>query len=191
MLKTIIINIIELYCNYIFVFFEFLYYKYQLFRYDYIEPKNSWKCLTLINNDDEYYEHYDNNIVPYKNNWSLFIQKLDNGCYLYNNELFFGSSYIQPIKSSVFFLSITVKQNNFTFNINLKKNEYIVGNNILSKLHILRYIKYNCLFNYNNFNINNPYKIIIMDSKMNTTEINAKQYILIDKTTYKVCNLQN
>jgi hypothetical protein len=154
--------------------------------YEYNEPTTqSWKCICSLDNNI-YSDYYDNIITPYKTNWGLFIEKLQNGYYLYNNEFTFLNNYTQYEKSSVFFLSITLIQNNLIININLKKNEYIVGNNLLSKIHIIRYIKYNNIWNNIFFDINIPYKIEIIDSKMNKIEINEKQCILLDKHKFVV-----
>lgn len=206
MYNIIFINIITFYCTYIYPYVELIYNiynnAYKLIIYDYIEPYNinkEWKCLVILNNNI-YYEFYDDNIIPYKNNNSLlYIQKLQNGYYLYNNELTFNKlekqneltfNKLEEIKyerSSIFFLSITLIQNNINFNIHLKKNEYIVGNKLFSKQHIVRYIKYEVWWNWIRFNIKKSYKISIIDTKMNIIEINDNQLILLDKKHINIC----
>jgi hypothetical protein len=179
--------------------YKFIYNRYKLLTTKYIEPDSidenikGWKCLAYFagNKYDEQYLDYG---TPYKTRWALWIEKLDNGFYLYNNTPLLqngGDSsdngepncQIKWQRSMVFFFSITVSQGDNEYTITLKKDEYIVGNTILSSLHIMRYAKYN---NWHNWCDIEPYTITIMDNKMKTVELNRNQAILLAKMKYDI-----
>jgi hypothetical protein len=156
-----------------------------------------------------YMEHYNDVIVPYRCPDGLLIQKLENGYYLYDNIMMYDTKLPQvretangeivcyPAcnrvgtyeKSSVFFLLITVTQNTNHYTINLKKDEYIVGNRILSKIHIARYANYdNTVWKW--FDIEKPYCVHLMDNKMCSFKVAPTQYIQLEKRTYVVNHVQ-
>jgi hypothetical protein len=180
-----------LYClnifNEIILIYNILLYKWSNIS---IEPnKIKWKSLGYINNNNIFFDFYDKNILYYKNNWSIYVEKLENGFYLYNNQLLIDGTTKFFEKSSINFLLIILIQNNNKYNILLKNNEYIVGNIILSKIFICRYFKYNYLSNFKYFNIKIPYIIKIIDNNINNIEINENQSILLNKNDYSIIPL--
>jgi hypothetical protein len=163
----------------------------------YNEPgQSNWECLALLDYveyNGDYMEYYNHEVFPAKLDYGLWIKKLENGYYIYNNESMFSYDVklvTQPEpqyeKSSVYFLSITLLQNGTQFNIKLKRDEYIVGNELLSKVHIARYSKYDGWWR---FNTKLPYVIQIMDNRMNVFNIDHTNAIILEKKTYNIINL--
>jgi hypothetical protein len=93
---------------------------------------------------------------------------------------------IPPIQSKVKFISIEYTNPNMksTCFIDLKKNEYLVGNEILSNLFIKRYFGYRPI----DVDFNKPYTLNIIDGDLNTIQLQAKQYILLREDTYEIIN---
>jgi ABC-type transport system involved in Fe-S cluster assembly fused permease/ATPase subunit len=204
--QSIAINTIKNYCIYFFPIIESLYKTFshyaKLTTTKYIEPSSlkGWTCLVYFNNNNKYVEYYNEDNIDYHNNYitkpitttMLCIQRLpiggttignNDGFYLYNNEV----ANATHEKSSVFFFTITLIQKKLHQEIILKKDEYIIGNQLLSKLHILRYVKYNGI---TGFTHDEPYVIEIMDNKFNIFNINQTQYVLLKgKHTYEIHTL--
>lgn len=189
--------IMKYYSIYIYPYIDNLYNiffnKFKLFLYNYIEPDDkNWDCYTIISNDDgKYYEYYYHKVEYYDENSILYIQKINNQYYLYDNELYNNKMSYEITekinRSSIFFLSITILQNDLVFDIKLKKSECIIGNKLFSKKHIARYINYDNKWKWIRFNIHKPYKIILIDYNMNKNIINEKQYIIL-YDMYYTCN---
>jgi hypothetical protein len=151
--------------------------------------------LVYLNDKNKYAEYYNDeelnasaiNASAINASFStLWIQRLpETGFYLYNNNIATTITTAATTtattatheKSSVYFFTITLIQNNLNQEIKLKKDEYIIGNQLLSRLHILRYINYN---NITGFAHDKPYIIEIMDNKFNIFQINNTHYILLD-----------
>lgn len=210
MITSILFHTTMFFCTYVYPFiqniYKFVYNRYKLLTTKYIEPDSidenvkGWKCLAYYRND-KYEERY----IDYgslgglteklcKTRWALFIEKLDNGFYLYNN----NNPLLQNgddgddgnnkcsddyKKSLVFFFSIVISQGDNEYEMILKKDEFIVGNQLLTPLHIMRYAKYN---NWKNWRDNEPYTITIMDNKIKTVELNCNQAILLEKMKYAI-----
>jgi hypothetical protein len=70
--------------------------------------------------------------------------------------------------------------------INIPKNWFLIGNEILSSIFILRYLQYQSsefVFDYN-------YILQIIDNNINQFNMKCHQYILLEENEYKVLNLQ-
>jgi len=93
------------------------------------------------------------------------------------------SKYIVE-KSDVKFLSIEYSNPDMkeTISITLNKDVFQIGNEILSKAFILRYLQYQTQY----YVYANDYTITVIDDKVNQITLNSKQYILLDKNNYKV-----
>jgi len=88
--------------------------------------------------------------------------------------------------SDVKFLSIEYKSDNEQNPIvlELNKNDYLVNNEILSSGFVARALNYQ--IPYSKYDPN--YKVKIMDNELKTFEIDATQYIVLNKTDYTVMN---
>jgi len=93
------------------------------------------------------------------------------------------SKYIVE-KSDVKFLSIEYSNPDMkeTISITLNKDVFQIGNEILSKAFVLRYLQYQTQY----YVYANDYTITVIDDKVNQITLNSKQYILLDKNNYKV-----
>lgn len=87
-------------------------------------------------------------------------------------------------KSDVKFLSIEYYHKDMVVPIviNLDKQLFQIGNEILSNAFILRYLQYQT----QSYIFANDYIIKIMDDKVNEITLNSKQYILLEKNEYKI-----
>ena len=118
-------------------------------------------------------------------NAQLFTLKYDNK-YLYR--LTQSNTNIQLNLSTVRFLSIlyTHPKMEHPIHINIPKNWFLIGNEILSSIFILRYLQYQSsefVFDYN-------YILQIIDNNINQFNMKCHQYILLEENEYKVLNLQ-
>ena len=76
--------------------------------------------------------------------------------------------------------------------IEIPKSHYIIGNDILSKTYILRYLEHN-LPNYSRWEFDEfTYSVRIMDSEFNVFSISGDQYIRITESSHKIIeNIKN
>ncbi len=76
--------------------------------------------------------------------------------------------------------------------IEIPKSHYIIGNDILSKTYILRYLEHN-LPNYSRWEFDEfTYSVRIMDSEFNVFSISGDQYIRITESSHKIMeNVKN
>jgi hypothetical protein len=91
--------------------------------------------------------------------------------------------------SDIRFLSIEYshpKMKN-TLYIELSKNHFLIGNQILSFVFILRYLHYN--FYQNQYIFDEDYTLNIMDNNINMITINANQYCELEESIYKIVDL--
>ncbi len=93
------------------------------------------------------------------------------------------SKYIVE-KSDVKFLSIEYSNPDMkeSISITLNKDVFQIGNEILSKAFVLRYLQYQTQY----YVYANDYTITVIDDKVNQITLNSKQYILLDKNEYKI-----
>lgn len=188
MIQQLLLHSVKFFLDYIFPYIEYVisYTKkiYLLCTYSYQEPvHDEWKCLIYISNNEymEYYFSYE--LRPYDTKWGLWIYKLKNGMYIYNNADMYGETQENIYeKSNVYFLSIKLQQGNNCTSIHIKKNEYIEKNTLLSYLYIVRYMKYN----KHRFDMDKPYTITLFDNKLKTNIIHKNQYIILGKDTYMI-----
>ena len=174
------------YCRYVYPYVDAIYTMLKV-RQKYIEPSvNGWNCLVYFDKKGSYNEYYYGDMTlseqyRFGDGDKLWITQLPNGYYLYNN------TNTQNKKSSVYFLTIVILfDDGMQQEIKLKKNEYIVGNLILTPLHILRYLKYNSNGGNCGFTNNTPFSIELMDNKLKVFKIRNGESILLDNTTYSV-----
>lgn len=87
-------------------------------------------------------------------------------------------------KSDVKFLSIEYSNPDMkeSISIILNKDVFQIGNEILSKAFVLRYLQYQTQY----YVYANDYTITVIDDKVNQIILNSKQYILLDKNEYKI-----
>jgi len=86
------------------------------------------------------------------------------------------------IPSSVVLLTVTLKVNNKTINMDVDANHMYVNNELFSRGFITRYIKYNNI----DINCTGDYIINIMDNDINMVTLNSNQYLVINKTDYLI-----
>jgi hypothetical protein len=150
-----------------------------------IEPTHTtWKCLALCDRDGHYWELYDRVSVPYIHPSVLTIEMCSNG--MRHIRFIEDPTCDQPCQSSVFFLSIVVTQHGREYHIRLRKNEYCVGNSLLSRHHIARYAQYDFWWTWWRFRWNEPYIVSVFDRYMNTCHVTHTQHVILDKKTYHI-----
>lgn len=117
----------------------------------------------------------------------LITMKTDNK-YIYkicnrDNECFAELPYEL---SKVKFLNIEYihPQNQSSITIQLDRNSYLVGNEILSPTFVKRQLEY--MNSSKNFDM--TYVLKIMDNNLNNFELKSDEYIVLDKMEYKVVN---
>jgi hypothetical protein len=97
-----------------------------------------------------------------------------------------GDQYCAEGKSSARFLGIEYVCGNLpSIQIDIPKSHYMVGNEILSKAYVLRYLEH--LPIYSNWIYSEPdYILRLIDCDSNIFVMNSKQYILLEKDKYVV-----
>jgi len=87
-------------------------------------------------------------------------------------------------KSDVKFLSIEYINPDMkeAISLTLNKDLFQIGNEILSKAFVLRYLQYQTQY----YVYANDYTITVIDDKVNQFTLNSKQYIILDKNDYKI-----
>jgi hypothetical protein len=164
-----------------------------LYNYDYteqyihIEESTSEELLKKYNHMLQ--EKIPNFIKGESNTEILFLLKTPN---FYLSNIFNEYNYddelkIELEKSDVSFINIDyvhplMKE---PINILLDSHYFYIGNEILSKSFILRYLKYQT----NSFEYSNDYVIKIMDSNINQITLNSNQYIVLEKDNYTIKNV--
>uniref|UniRef100_A0A6C0LNN7 Uncharacterized protein n=1 Tax=viral metagenome TaxID=1070528 RepID=A0A6C0LNN7_9ZZZZ len=88
--------------------------------------------------------------------------------------------------SKIKFLNIEYShpENNSSITIQLDRNAYLVGNEILSSAFVKRQLEY--MNSSKNFDM--TYVLKIMDNNLNNFELKSDEYIVLDKMEYKVMN---
>jgi len=88
--------------------------------------------------------------------------------------------------SKIKFLNIEYihPQNQSSITIQLDRNSYLVGNEILSPTFVKRHLEY--MNSSKNFDM--TYVLKIMDNNLNNFELKSHEYIVLDKMEYKVVN---
>lgn len=69
--------------------------------------------------------------------------------------------------------------------LDIPRGYYMEGNEILSPMFVLRYLKYNC----DSYVYDSKYKLKIMDNNINNVELDNTQYVLLEKEGYKIMKL--
>lgn len=115
----------------------------------------------------------------------LVILKNDNFtiCRLANSEV----TVKKPIHVKNRFLTVEYKHKNIESSIDiiLKKSELLEGNEILSFAFLNKYL----LYNYANFVIDKDYTLYIVDTELNTLELNCDNYIRLTQSGYEIASL--
>jgi hypothetical protein len=90
-------------------------------------------------------------------------------------------------KSDVKFLSIEYINPDMKepISFTLNKDLFQIGNEILSKAFVLRYLQYQT----EHYVYANDYTITVIDDKVNQFTLNSKQYIILDKNDYKIMTI--
>jgi hypothetical protein len=117
-------------------------------------------------------------LITMKNN-NKYIYKICN----LENECF---SELPKELSKVKFLNIEYvhPENQSSITIQLDRNSYLVGNEILSPTFVKRQLEY--MNSSKNFDM--TYVLKIMDNNLNNVELKSDEYIVLDKMEYKVVN---
>ena len=91
-------------------------------------------------------------------------------------------------KSDVKFLSIEYLNPDMKEPISfiLNKHLFQIGNEILSKTFVLRYLQYQT----EHYVYANDYTVTVIDDNVNQFTLNSKQYILLDKNEYKIITME-
>jgi hypothetical protein len=117
-------------------------------------------------------------LITMKNN-NKYIYKICN----LENECF---SELPKELSKVKFLNIEYihPENQSSITIQLDRNSYLVGNEILSPTFVKRHLEY--MNSSKNFDM--TYVLKIMDNNLNNFELKSHEYIVLDKMEYKIVN---
>jgi hypothetical protein len=93
---------------------------------------------------------------------------------------------IPPIKSSVKFISIEYTHPNMKSSlfIDLDKNYYMVGNELLSPIFVKRYLCYQSL----KYWFDGGYVLNIIDGELNSVSIKSNQHVVLNNDTYEIVN---
>jgi len=126
---------------------------------------------------------YKENLLYAKYN-NIYISRIQHKCHIINK---FQSITDFNIPSTVGFLSVTLKINNKTINMDVDKNHMYVNNELLSRGFITRYIKYNNI----DIILNDDYSINIMDNDINMVTLKSNQYLVINKDDYDIKTMNN
>ncbi len=186
------------------------YHKYWISSNNLMQP-NFNKNTICLNIFDKHTSIYDNNqtscsytFIRNLNNCNLLLKPQFTSLYK-ENLLYarFNNIYISRIQhhghtfdefkyiedfntpSSVWFLTITLKIDDYKINIDIDKNHMYVNNELFSTAFIHRYLK------YKNIDVicNNNYIINIMDNNINMFMLKPNQYIVLNKTDYTITNI--
>jgi len=110
---------------------------------------------------------------------------------LFESEILHNSVLSNISKSHVIFLEIEYSfRENFRITIELPKSQYIVGNEVLSKTYILRYLEHLPLYVNWSFN-DTEYSLRIIDDDSNVFTIKSNQYIQLGKDDYNIIDTEN
>jgi hypothetical protein len=145
--------------------------------YPYTFIHNINTCCNLLTNTS-FNSLYKENLLYAKYN-NIYISRVHHKCGLINH---FKSITEFNIPSSVCLLSVTLKVNDKTINMDVDKNHMYVNNELFSRGFVTRYIKYNNI----DINYNDDYIIHIMDMDINMVELKSNQYLVINKSDYVV-----
>ena len=128
-----------------------------------IKEKKVYDCLISMRVDDKYiYKVCDTESEPF----NTLPSEL-------SNVKFLSIGYIHPeVKNPIV--------------IDIDKNAYLVGNELLSCTFVKRALEYSC--NVKHFDTD--YILTIMDNKLNIFELKSNEYIIIEKDTYKIIEKQ-
>jgi len=174
--------------------------------------QHSFQHPSLVTCIEKYDYVYDNNSTSYP---YTFIHKINNCCHflsrssfnsLYKENLLYAkynNIYISRVQhkggvinnfkliedfntpSSVSLLSVTLKVNDKTVNMEVDTNHMYVNNELFSRGFVIRYIKYNNI----DIKCNDNYIIDIMDNDINIFTLKSNQYLVINKSNYVVKTL--
>tara|TARA_B110000091_G_scaffold214222_1_gene266468 strand:+ start:3516 stop:4349 length:834 start_codon:yes stop_codon:yes gene_type:complete len=126
----------------------------------------------------------NNNITSHKN---LFIMKF-NQKYIFktSSEGMYHMHHLKflPVSNPFFSVEYVNLDTEQMFDIDLPKNIFIEGNEILSNVFIKRLFAYKSMDNYMNFTMN--YIIRITDDNFNKVIIKPSQYIVLNKGSYAI-----
>jgi len=178
-----------------------------------IEPfQSNWTTHSLVlGNQKRYIETYkfvyDNNSISKRytflrdiNLHAHSLNKLDLNNTFVDKLLYakFENIYISRVKitgdpqiqswedcskvSKTGFLSISVNTNNTKIDIIMKKEWMYVNNELFSTAFLERYLRYNNI----DCNLSHDYVVDIMDNDINTFQLKAREYILLDERKYHV-----
>ena len=134
-------------------------------------------CCNLLTNQS-FNSLYKENLLYAKYN-NIYISRVHHKGGVINN---FKSINEFNIPSSVCLLSVTLKVNDETINLDVDKNHMFVNNELFSRGFVTRYIKYNNI----DINCNDDYIINIMDNDINMVTLKSNQYLVINKSNYVV-----
>ena len=152
---------------------------------------------------------FDNAANTYTTNYDIFCGKLEKEEHIHENDTLvianlcpnktiirFAKNMDKSVlscisKSYVNFLEIEYTfRENFRITIELPKSQYIVGNEVLSKTYILRYLEHLPLYVNWSFN-DTEYSLRIIDDDSNVFTIKSNQYIRLGKDDYNIIDTEN
>ena len=145
--------------------------------YPYTFIHNINTCCNLLTNQS-FNSLYKENLLYAKYN-NIYISRVHHKGGIINN---FKSIAEFNIPSSVCLLSVTLKVNDETINLDVDKNHMFVNNELFSRGFVTRYIKYNNI----DIKCNDDYIINIMDNDINMVTLKSNQYLVINKSDYVV-----
>lgn len=179
-------------------YIDYLKYTHEEYNYTtYANPKyneliislhDNWANLNSVNTINNIYMfEYSKNNIKEKTEGPLFISKYNDlgaSRYYVSYEIPKKLDFNERIPSNVRFLSIAYTHPNMKNQIifELHKSWFVVGNQLLSSEFVFRQLVYQ----YEPFVFDNRYKIVLLNSNVEETQLTNNEYIEILENEYKV-----
>mgnify|MGYP001363952924 CR=1 FL=1 len=141
----------------------------------------SFKILSIIASIKICHRKYFNNNNNMKNDILFFTCKENNTTH------FIVKDNIENIKTNYNFIAAEYVDENRTIDLDLNNNRnfMLIGNTILDYNFVKWYVKH-----FKNYDINDEYKVDLIDNNANIISLNRHNSLLLEKLTYKINTLE-
>ena len=155
-----------------------------------MEPKNDWYSVCSITKN-QFNEIYNVSELLYKDLYKQVLSDFDSGLfvmkfqnqYIYRNIIIPDTNASYDIRpSNIRFILVEYKHSNLkdAIYLDIPKTAYITGNEILSKIHVMR-----CL-EYQNAPFDENYTLHIMDNQLKEVVIYPNQWCVLNFDHYEI-----
>lgn len=158
-----------------------------------------WGCIAVLENNKvvEHYTHFENKNDPmqnyrqqlqprHRNTKGISIIKTDAA--IWCNRCISDYDGVRP-QSLVKFIIVVYKHPDMTgdgIEMQVGREWYVVGNELFSAEFVARWLYYQS----EPYVFDDRYIIEILDNQVNAVTLNHKQYVTIEKNTYKIADIQ-